>query len=153
MEAEEAQSTSDGHRITLEELPDQALIRKIGRNDDLPSTKTTQLQSQSLEKLMLLDVSKLTKTMAQEWLVFSRNNIVETGIAEEGRQAEMEQLKGTVQSLLSETRETNGIKQISEFAQKVVGKMISPSFTRPILFKVGFAAIDVSSIVATTHHE
>ena len=96
---------------------------------------------------MSLDVSKLTKPQSQEWLVFARSNLVEKAITEAQRKAELDQLKGTVESLMSETRETNGIKQISDFSQKVLGKMISPPFIRPILFQVGFAAIDVSSAV------
>ena len=146
MEAEAPQPSGENCITTLERLPDQAITRKIASNDVAPSSKTTDLQSQSLEKLIALEVSKLTKAQAQEWLVFARNNTVEKAVAEEALKAEVEKLKGTVESLTTETRETNGIKQISDFSQKVLGKMISPSFTRPILFQVGFAAIDVSPI-------
>ena len=145
MEAEAPQPSGENCITTLERLPDQAITRKIASNDVAPSSKTTDLQSQSLEKLIALEVSKLTKAQAQEWLVFARNNTVEKAVAEEALKAEVEKLKGTVESLTTETRKTNGIKQISDF-EKVLGKMISPSFTRPILFQVGFAAIDVSPI-------
>ena len=145
MEVNGSEPCTENKTITLEDLPDQPTMGKIRRNNSAPSTKTAELQTESMEKLMSLDVSKLTKPQSQEWLVFARSNLVEKAITEAQSKAELDQLKGTVESLMSETRETNGIKQISDFSQKVLGKMISPPFIRPILFQGGFAAIDVSS--------
>ena len=90
MEAEAPQPSGENCITTLERLPDQAITRKIASNDVAPSSKTTDLQSQSLEKLIALEVSKLTKAQAQEWLVFARNNTVEKAVAEEALKAEVE---------------------------------------------------------------
>ena len=130
--------------ITASDLPDQDLILQLSNSNAPPSTKSASHMASSKDVLLSSKVKDMKRSDAIQWLVFSRLALVNVNLKYNELKKYVSQLEENVVSLKDHLRRKGNFQQVMDFTQRILKSILTPNLIRPVLFQVGFPAVEVS---------
>ena len=129
--------------VTPDDLPDQDLIEKLASNNVAPSTKSVSHMATSRDLLLCSKVKDMKRSDAIQWLVFSRLALVNVNLKHQQLQLHVKKQDETIISLKDQLRRKRNFHELMDFTQKILKNILTPNLIRPVLYQVGFPAIEV----------